>query len=299
MRIAQFQILTKILEKIEIPDYVFAFEKMKSIPEMAAKHVGKNIVLSVDLEDFFHSIKQSKLYEILTTQLGIAEKPARTISELATFKSFVPQGGLTSPKVANIVTAATFGPDIKEYCDNHNIEVTIYADDVTMSTNEEINVSQVLSDITGIIRRNGFRINLDKTKVMYKGNRQYVCGVVVNSKTNLIAKERRRLRAIVHNITMYGVEHEAEKNSKTPEEFLNHIRGRLNWFRQLNPVVGGRYFNQLQDYLKSVSAIKQELLKEKSLLPEIKPVEVTNPELVKVLEEMALVHENEQVESPF
>jgi hypothetical protein len=41
MRIAQYRIYSKILNCIDVPDYIYAFERNKSIPIMAAKHVGK------------------------------------------------------------------------------------------------------------------------------------------------------------------------------------------------------------------------------------------------------------------
>lgn len=250
MRVAQYKILTQILEKLNIPSYVYAFEKEKSIPVMAQMHVNKKVVLSVDIKDFFHSIKQAKVQEILTV-LGMGEGPARTISEICTYKAFVPQGALTSPKMANIVTAMTFGPELKEYCDAHGLTLTIYADDVTISsTNPALNVGEVLSFVSSTIRAAGFRVNHEKTKVMWETSRQYVCGVVVNSKTNMIRKERLKLRAMVHNITKNGVESEAVKSGVEPGHFASHVLGRLNWLKQLNAGLGDRYAKQLQEYLK-------------------------------------------------
>jgi RNA-directed DNA polymerase len=252
MRMAQWKILTKILNKLSIPDYVYAFEKTKSIPVMAQMHVGKQVIISVDIKDFFHSIKQERL-QTLFEQLGIAPMPARTLSELCTYKSFVPQGALTSPKVANIVTAMTFGPVLKNFCEQNGLTLTIYADDVTISsTNPALNVSEVLSFVTSTIRECGFRVNHEKTKVMWATMRQYVCGVVVNAKTNMIKRERYKLRAIVHNITRNGVEAEAAKSQVEPGSFASHVLGRLNWLKQLNAGLGDRYTKKLQDYLKEI-----------------------------------------------
>jgi RNA-directed DNA polymerase len=250
MRVAQYKILTRILDKLNIPDYIYAFEKNKSIPLMAQMHVNKQVIISVDIKDFFHSIKQERLATIFD-QLGIGEVAARTLSELCTYKAFVPQGALTSPKIANLVTAFSFGPPLKEYCDANGLTMTIYADDVTISsTNPALRVSEVLSFVTSTIREAGFRVNHEKTKVMWKSMRQYVCGVVVNAKTNMIRKERNKLRAIVHNITCNGVEEEAKKGSVEPGHFCSHIKGRLNWLKQLNGNLGDKFNNKLNTYLK-------------------------------------------------
>ena len=251
IRGVQYRLLVFLLDKVIIPDYVYAFEKKKSIPTMAAIHTNKGIEASIDLKDFFHSITQTQVENILKT-LGIGEKPARTISELVTYKYFVPQGGLTSPKIANIITAQTFGPDVKQLCDRYNLTLSIYADDITISTNRtDLEISKLLNEIYGIIIKHGFKVNHKKTKVMYNTQRQYVCGVVVNKKTNLIKRERYRLRAIVHNIVTNGLETEAAKSNEEPEKFASIILGKVNWMKQLNPPLGDKLFTKLNTYLNN------------------------------------------------
>jgi RNA-directed DNA polymerase len=240
MRIVQYRIYSKILNRIQVPEYIYAFERDKSIPVMAAKHVGKQFVISIDIKDFFHSIKQNELF-ILFRNYGFDEKPARTLSELCTYKAFVPQGAITSPKLSNVISANTFGPLIKAYCDGQGLTLTIYADDITVSTEKkQVSVSEIIHSLSDFVHRYGFRVNHKKTKVMRRHNRQYVCGVVVNEKTNLIKKERLKLRAMVHNLSLHGPENEALKTQATVDHFINVLRGRLNWFKQLNNVHGER-----------------------------------------------------------
>ena len=254
MRTVQYRLLTKLFNKLVLPGYVYAFEKNRNIPTMAALHVGKHCVISLDIKDFFTSIKQTRIYETMR-RLGFGQPPARTISELCTYKSFVPQGALTSPKISNLVTSVTFGPEVNAYCILNNLTLTIYADDVTVSSsNTEIDAGVVIRELSSIIQSHGFRINRKKTKVMFHGSRQYVCGAVVNAKVNLMVKERKKIRAIIHNITQNGIEAEAAKTGIEPSKFLNFIRGRVNWFRQLNPVMGEMYFNKLKNYLLVIKA---------------------------------------------
>lgn len=250
MRAAQFRIYSKILDCIEVPDYIFAFERNKSIPVMASKHVGKRVVVSLDIKDFFHTIKQDRLLNLFLS-MGIGALPARTLSELCTFKAFVPQGAITSPKISNIITAKTFGPLVKAYCDAKKLTLTIYADDITMSSDDpNLNSGEVISTITSMVNHEGFRINHRKTKVMKRHHRQYVCGVVVNEKTNLIKRERLRLRAIVHNVKVNGPEHEALKNETSVNHFVDVLRGKINWFNQLNNNKAQKLSAELAEALK-------------------------------------------------
>jgi RNA-directed DNA polymerase len=257
MRIVQYRIYSKILSKIKVPDYIYAFERDKSIPVMAAKHVGKQFVISLDIKDFFHSIKQNELFNLFRSY-GFAEKPARTLSELCTYKAFVPQGAITSPKVSNIIAANTFGPLVRAYCDGLGMVLTIYADDITMSTDKkQIQVSEIIQAISTFVHGFGFRLNHKKTKVMRRHNRQYVCGVVVNEKTNLIRSERLRLRAMVHNLLIHGPENEALKTETTVDHFINVLRGRINWFKQLNSVQGERLLVKFNEGLERYKEVIQ------------------------------------------
>ena len=86
---------------------------------------------------------------------------------------------------------------------------------------------------------------------MFKSRRQYVCGVVVNEKTNLIKRERNRLRAIIHNIGRNGLGTEAAKNNLTASQFESHLKGKVNWFRQLNPILGSNLIAKLDIALVS------------------------------------------------
>lgn len=251
MRLVQFKILKEILEKIQVPDYIHAFEKGRNIPDMARLHVNKKVVVSVDLKDYFTSIKQYHL-EQLFNSVGIEDKAARTLSELCTYKSFVPQGALTSPKVSNLVTAMTFGPLIKDFCDRKGLTLSIYADDITISSDTEFpttgddTVTSLITYLGETVGRFGFRINARKTKVMKHYQRQYVCGAVVNSKVNLQKSERHKLRAIVHNCGKNGTETEAVKSGMSRDEFISVINGRLNWFNQLNPEAGTRVITKFK-----------------------------------------------------
>ena len=244
MRVVQHLILTRILSSIPVPSYVHAFEQGRSIPTMAAQHVGKSVVVSLDLKDFFSSIKQGHLQAIFR-HLGVAEKPARLLSELCTYESFLPQGALTSPRLSNIVTSLTFGPIIERFCTERGYTLTIYADDITVSVGENLYsalggdpIKELLGFVQQTVRSFGFRVNYAKTKIMKPYRRQYVCGVVVNKRTNLQQEERRKLRAIVHNASTRGIPSEAQRYGLEEAEFVSHIGGRLNWFAQLNPEIG-------------------------------------------------------------
>ena len=263
LRRAQYRILKLLEESVEVPDYIHAFEKNKSIPALAELHVGKACVVSFDIKDYFTSITQIMLDRLFMDTFNIGASASRTLSEVCTYKYFVPQGGLTSPKLANLITATTFGPAIKDYCDERGLVYTVYADDITISfpvrslfIKEE--VAELKQFVYETLKSFGFRVNTQKTKVMWTNQRQYVCGVVVNSHTNMKKADRLKLRAIVHNMEKNGIAAEAEKSSMDAASFYSHIHGKVNWYKQLNPVHGGI----LSDKLKRIYEAHKTSLKE-------------------------------------
>jgi hypothetical protein len=251
MRRLQWRVCSEILNQVPVPEYIWGFERGKSVPKMAETHLGKNVVISLDIRDFFPSIKQRDVKELFRL-LGVQHEAAATLlSEICTYKMYVPQGALTSPKLSNLIAAATFGPILKTFSETYGLNLSIYADDVTFSFNEVPTlvdgqemvqkefVRKIINFTKVTLENFGFRLNYDKIKVMRRNNRQWVCGAVVNDKVNLMKRERARLRAIVHNCEMNGITSEAGRMDVKVLEFIQKVGGKLNWYRQLNPEKGG------------------------------------------------------------
>lgn len=264
MKIAQAVILKYVLNHLKVPDYLWAFEKGRSIPQMTRLHLNKEWVLSLDIKNYFTSIKQVNIMSMLESH-GITDEAARLISEIVTYKFFLPQGAMTSPKVSNLYAAYTFGPELESALKELDITFTIYADDITFSfdysqglwdgvrdvyqnvlpAEDRIEIPSVgcgkaictlLTDMTKkILNRHQLRLNMDKVKVMGPGRRHWICGVVANRKPNISKAQRDFLRAVVHNITVNGLEVEAAKAGREPGEFLSNLKGRIGWYHQLNP----------------------------------------------------------------
>lgn len=251
MRFAQSKVLEHILDKISLPGYLWAFEAGKSVPDMAELHTNKAVVLSVDIKNYFPSIHQNQIEQLLH-QYNIQGAAARTLSELLTYRFFVPQGALTSPKLSNMVSANTFAEELNTFFTEKGLTFTVYADDITISSANRLEmdtITEYLQKIDNTLRQHGFRVNSRKTKIMFRNRRQWVCGAVVNEKRNLVRKEREKLRAIVHNVVKNGLDHEADKNSIPADRFLAQLKGKLNWYMQLNFDRARVLVDKLNNYL--------------------------------------------------
>jgi hypothetical protein len=167
--------------------------------------------MRVDLEDFFASVSAPRVYGIFRTA-GYRESVAHTLTGLCTnvvpvdlplsgrlarrlAAPHLPQGAPTSPALANL---AAYRLDCR--LAGFGLTYTRYADDLVFSTDRNLRTLGV----ERIARDEGFRLNAAKTRVMGRGSRQTVTGVVVNVRPNVPRAEYDRLKAILHRAVHDG-----------------------------------------------------------------------------------------------
>ncbi|MBA1204163.1 RNA-directed DNA polymerase [Pseudomonas capeferrum] len=196
---------------------VFAYVKDKGIVEHATTHVGQRWLLRLDLKDFFHTISIVRVSGVLRrAPYNFAESPANTAARLCTLGRRLPQGSPASPVLSNILCRG-LDYKLKEIAATNKCYYTRYADDIFISTNGSAFPSSIavrsedgsaeLSDtIKKIITEAGFNINLDKTILRKRSERQLVTGVVVNRKLSVPKEYIKSIRAALYAWEQHGLE---------------------------------------------------------------------------------------------
>ncbi|MEM9070125.1 MAG: reverse transcriptase family protein, partial [Myxococcota bacterium] len=219
---AQEWILVKILGGIPLHENAHGFVPGRSVKTNAAPHVGKKVVVNLDLKDFFPSVTFRRVKGLFHKGLGYPEpvavvlallctEPPRAALELdgkvyhvALGDRVLPQGACTSPAITNLL-CRNLDRRLTAMATKLGFAYTRYADDLTFSS-DQTKVGKLLHIVREVVEGEGFVVNEDKTRVMRKGRAQEVTGVTVNAKLGLTRKERRRLRAILHNAKKHGLE---------------------------------------------------------------------------------------------
>ena len=233
----QRAINTNLLQRIKLPDPAHGSRKGRSHLTSAALHVGKEVVASLDIRNFFPSIHYKRVYNLFW-DLGCAPDIARILTGLTTFNNSLPQGFATSPSIANLILS-TLDSRLERLCAAHRLTYTRYVDDIIVSGNYR--VEDLLRLFCQIVAETGFSVQLDKIRVMRKDTRQEVTGVLVNKKLNIPREEVRELRAILHNCRVYGP---STQTDASVEWFEQHLRGRINYIVQLNPAIGNQLLGE-------------------------------------------------------
>lgn len=252
LKAAQRKILSEILEKIPAHHAAHGFVRGRSIVSNARPHVGQAVVIKLDLQNFYANVTYSRVVAIFRS-MGYCREAAIWLGRLTTsavpwslavpdgdeamkslyVRRHLPQGAPTSPALANL---SAFGLDVrlsgllKKFGGNY----TRYADDLTLSGSDDFRFSLrcVIPLTEQIVRSERFRLNHRKRKVVRRGHRQLVTGVVVNAKPNIRRDEFDRLKAILYNCVKLGP---SSQNRDAHADFSAHLRGRIAFVRQLNP----------------------------------------------------------------
>jgi len=228
------------------------------IIENARMHVGKKYILNIDLKDFFSSISARRVKELFSSNLFYFDDQMVTaLTLLTTYKGKLPTGAPTSPVLSNFL-CLQMDREVKDFCILNSIRYSRYADDLSFSSNMKIEQEQI-EEIIKIIKQNNFEINEKKLRLRRSFQKQVVTGIVVNEKVNVDRKLIRKIRAIIHDITLNGLAAAAKRHFNPNGEidrkdqlyFRNKIEGYIRFIGQVRGKEDFIYNRLLNDFSKS------------------------------------------------
>lgn len=248
------KILNGKLKKIySSPSCVHGYIKGRSIKTNAAEHLAKKYILKIDIENYFDEITYEDIV-ISLNNLGFDKDISPLIAKITTHNNVLVQGFHTSPTIANIIFYE-LDLILSKFS---NIKYTRYADDLYFSSDEDIHI---LPEIEKQLLKFGFTINNSKTKMMKRGQKQYVTGLTVFDPTQpRISKQKKRdIRQIMFFIKKYGFKgHIMHKYRISNEEYLkdaeikeqvkekierlkSKVNGWLSFINSIEPKFSGKY----------------------------------------------------------
>ena len=245
LKAIQRKLLALVVEKLPVAEQAHAFRRGRNIRTGAEPHVGKRLVLKLDLKDFFPSVTFARVRGLFIAY-GYSYTVSSILGVLMTEAERQPvemdgnlfyvhvgerhcvQGVPTSPGICNALLLR-FDHRLAGLAKKRGLSYTRYADDLSFSGDIDRNSAHKLrSVVDAIVVEEGFTLNAAKTRIMSQGSRQTVTGVVVNKHLGLSRQERRRLRAIAHQLSRGNLE--AEKPGLAAK-----FEGKMAYLSMLNP----------------------------------------------------------------
>jgi RNA-directed DNA polymerase len=261
-RLKQMQrlILAGILEHVPVHDAVHGFVKGKSIKSFAQLHVGRQVVLRMDLQDFFPKFRAARVAAFFRT-MGYPEMVAERLAGMCTNavaasawarrgaevdwetrqmyrRAHLPQGAPTSPALANGM-AYRLDCRLSGLASAAGGVYTRYADDLAFSGDGEFarGVGRFAVHAMAVAMEEGLEVHGRKTRVMRQGGRQKLAGLVVNAHPNFPRDEFDRLKAVLTNCVRHGA---ASQNREGHAAFREHLLGQVGFVEMVNALRGAK-----------------------------------------------------------
>jgi RNA-directed DNA polymerase len=262
LKAIQRWILENIVEHMPIHGAAHGFVPGRSIFSNAEEHCNSEVLVGIDLKDFFPSFTFPRVKGIfraygykegISTLLALlcTEAPRRIVElegevcYVATGPRALPQGSPVSPALTN-VASMRLDRRLSGYALKHGWRYTRYADDLSFSVprgQSQADVKGLLKTVGEIVQGEGLRVHPSKTHVMGVGRRQEVTGLVVNGEgTPRVPKERRAmLRAALHN---------AQTGKEVELGFaLEQLMGHAAFVYAAQPELGRKYIDAFSELL--------------------------------------------------
>jgi hypothetical protein len=272
LKAAQRWALRHVWDKLPVHGAAHGFLTARSIVTNARAHAGADVVVKIDIKDFFPTItfrrvkgllRKAGLPEQVATLLALlsTEPPRDVLAHrgktlyVASGPRALPQGAPTSPAITNAL-CRRMDRRLSGLARLLGMRYTRYADDLTFSWRKTKKapvapIGVLLRGATTILRSEGFRVHPQKTRIMRAGVRQAVTGLIVNRAPSNAAPARvprdvvRKLRAAIKN-------RELGRPGKGPES-LAQLQGLAAFVYMADPDKGRHFLDRLHALEKAGS----------------------------------------------
>ncbi len=241
----QRRLLDAVLYRLTPDDAAHGFVPGRSIVTNARQHCGQDWVVTMDIRDFFPTIRAEIIFRQLAG-LDMTEEAREQLVVLVTRNGRLPQGAPTSPHLANLV-ARRLDERLKQLAASSGWRYTRYADDLAFSGAGE--PKKLILAVDQIVITEGFQSAHRKTQLMSRHQRQIVTGLVVNKKVALPRHKRRVLRAMLHQL---------RSTNTYPQLNLSMIHGHLALAAHIDPQGYRLTCRQISQILESSGQLPQE-----------------------------------------
>lgn len=261
LKATQTWILQHILNPLEPHPKAHGFRQCHSIVTNAAPHVGAEVIINLDLKDFFPTVSYPRIKgffrslgyaEALATVMGLICTEANVTEIVLDHQTYfvaqterhLPQGAPSSPALTNLI-CRRLDRRLEALAQKYDFTYTRYADDLTFSASGKTlkNICNILKQTQAIVAHEGFTVHPEKTRVIRRSRQQEVTGVVVNEKPNVDRKTLKLFRATLYQIEKDGP---AGKHWGSCPDLLASIQGFAHFVHMVNPDKGAIFQAQVK-----------------------------------------------------
>lgn len=244
LKAIQTWIKNEILDKFSPSEYATGFRNGLSIVDNARPHVGKELVINLDIKDFFPSITYADVIKVFS-YMGYKTDVAHLLTRLCTnANNVLPQGSPASPALSNLV-ALKLDKRLSALAKSLNSDYSRYADDITFSGAQSLR--NVVPLVKRIIEDEGFTTNENKVRLQYAYQRQEVTGLIVNKKLTVSNKLLQEINSAVYYCKKFGVTSHMHYIGCDKSFYKEHLYGIAYYIKMVEPDKGNHLLEELDE----------------------------------------------------
>jgi RNA-directed DNA polymerase len=220
----------------EAPDEVHGFVQGRGTVTNAACHLGRDVVLKVDIRDFFDSIGSEEVCSGLV-RFGFTDECAELVASVTLVDGKLAQGFSTSPLLSNMAFLRT-DEALAAFAQNRGVTFTRYVDDLAFSGIKDSIDDDFLESLEVQLGTLGWSINPTKTRFMRRGGPQFVTGLYVgdHAGAHIPRPMKERLRRELYFAERFGVS-DARQKSPKPMSIVR-LAGWVHYAAHADPAFG-------------------------------------------------------------
>ncbi|OQS30883.1 hypothetical protein B0T40_24345 [Chromobacterium haemolyticum] len=252
LKTIQKRINKEIFSHITYPDYLYGGIEGKDYVKNANAHAGANVLIALDVKDFYPSIKREHVTDVYQHLCNFSKDVAELLTDLTTLRERVPQGACTSSHLANLVLHKVEYPVVQNLR-NQDFRYTRLLDDICISASKFLSpakIETIISDVARMLKSKELRLHPKKKSITSKNNPESlmeVTGLWLNrGHARAKREERRAIRTEV-----YRCEKEAARSRYSPEYHKMHgsVSGRVAKLNYLHHPEAKNFRLRLQEIL--------------------------------------------------
>lgn len=236
LRDLQRTILDLLQECVRYPRWMMGGVPGRSIFDHAKPHVGRKMVATFDVKDFYPSTTPMMILPVLE-RLGFRHAAADAVLCLVTKDEKLPQGSPTSGFLANLALEPA-DRTIDWLCRKHGLNFTRYVDDMAISGDTDLrNFKSVVVDAVGSC---GYALDAGKTKFKWRHEQQIVTKLRVNDKLRPTREFMSEVKADIWECLNAGAAAVAAERGVQLHNLKNTLTGKVSHIRGADREAGDK-----------------------------------------------------------
>ncbi|MBX3412370.1 MAG: RNA-directed DNA polymerase [Pirellulales bacterium] len=236
LRRVQRALLRLLYSRLQVPPYLHGGVPKRSILTHARSHLGRKMVATLDVKNFFPSTQQ-KFVQPIFEMAGIVDEALTDALAITMLAEGLPQGAPTSSLLANLAFVPV-DKAVIALCRSRNLSFSRYVDDIALSGN--VDFRELKGPLIDRIHAAEYEIAEHKVRFMPASERQVVTGLVVNQKLRPTAEFVATLKSDIRVCLGHGVDFLADSEGISTRGMRMRLSGRAAHIAAADPKLGKR-----------------------------------------------------------